>query len=219
MIVEPDSGGGFPPPNARAVVFDVVGTLVEPATPVAATYAAAGRRHGLDLDEVTVAGRFRDAWRRQEAVDAAACPAFVTSPERERARWRAIVDDVFGAGEAAAAAFIDLWDHYATAPAWRATPVAAQLVRAVRSAGLPIALASNFDDRLLVIAPLLDPLCHAGHVFTSADIGWRKPAGEFFRTLERRLGRSPAELLFVGDDPDLDIAAAAHAGWQTWRVG
>jgi putative hydrolase of the HAD superfamily len=55
-------------------------------------------------------------------------------------------------------------------------------------------------------------------VFASSEIGWRKPAAEFFRTVEQRLGCEPAEILLVGDDPDLDIAAGRLAGWHVLGV-
>jgi beta-phosphoglucomutase-like phosphatase (HAD superfamily) len=66
------------PPAARAIVFDVVGTLVEPAPAVAEAYRAAALRHGIDHDVADIGGRFRTAWRRQEALDAAAFPPFGT---------------------------------------------------------------------------------------------------------------------------------------------
>lgn len=213
------SAGTFPPAGVRAVAFDAVGTIVEPWPPVGEAYAAAGRRHGVPLDAGWVAARFRDAWRRQEQADAAAVPAFATSRERERARWRAIVGDVFGETPATAAIFADLWEHFGRPDAWRTLPAGADLVRAAGDAGCVVALASNFDERLLAIAPHLEGLSRADHVFASSELGWRKPAPEFFRRVEQLLGLGPHELLLVGDDPDLDVAAAQAAGWRAIRVG
>ena len=201
------------------MVFDAVGTLVEPSATVADTYARAGRRHGIDLDAATVGRRFAAAWRRQEALDAAAAIPFATSRDRERTRWREIVADVFGPGDTTTAIFADLWEHFAQPQAWRPVPPGEGLLRAALDAGLVVAVASNFDERLLAIAPRLDPLVRAAAVFPSSEIGWRKPAAAFFRHLETRLGRLPEQLLYVGDDPDLDVAAAASAGWQARLVG
>ena len=80
-------------------------------------------------------------------------------------------------------------------------------------------LASNFDERLLTIAPRIEPLSLAGHVFASSELGWRKPAPEFFREVEARLGHEPGELLLVGDDLELDVAAARRAGWRSLQIG
>lgn len=213
------SAGAFPPAGVRAVAFDAVGTIVEPWPPVGAAYAAAGCRHGVALDAGSAAARFRAAWRRQEQADAAAAPAFATSRERERARWRAIVGEVFGEGPATATIFADLWEHFGRPDAWRTLPAGADLVRAAADAGCVVALASNFDERLLAIAPHLDGLSRADHVFASSELGWRKPAPEFFRRVEELLGLGPHELLLVGDDPELDVAAAQAAGWRAIRVG
>jgi putative hydrolase of the HAD superfamily len=79
-------------------------------------------------------------------------------------------------------------------------------------------LASNFDERLLGLAARMEPLSWVPHVFASSEIGWRKPAPEFFRWIEQRLGCEPAETLLVGDDPTLDLAAATRAGWQACDV-
>lgn len=207
-------GAVFPPAGVRMVVCDVVGTLVEPWPPVARAYVSAGRRHGIELPEAEVAARFAAAWKRQESLDAAASLPFATSPGRERGRWRAIVGDVFGDSVAAGPIFADLWEHFARPEAWRGLPAGTALVAAATAAGLPVALASNFDERLHGLAAALAPLDRARHVFTSAELGWRKPAPEFFRAIERRLGLSPAALLLVGDDPDLDVAAARRAGWH-----
>ena len=64
-----------------------------------------------------------------------------------------------------------------------------------------------------------EPLTLAEHVFASSELGWRKPSAEFFRAVERRLGRKPHELLLVGDDPELDVAAARRAGWHARPLG
>ena len=208
----------FPPPDVRVVVFDVVGTLVEPSPSVADAYQQAAERHGVASDRVLIQQRFKAAWQRQEMIDAAATPAFATNCEREARRWAAIVEDVFEAAPACGAIFADLWEHFGRADAWQPLERGRDLVRAALDAGLTVALASNFDERLLPIAARLEPLSWAQHVFASSEIGWRKPAPEFFRWIERRLGCVPAELLLVGDDPDLDLAAARRAGWQVLGV-
>ena len=146
----------FPPPGVRAVVFDVVHTLAEPAPSVALAYSEAGCRHGIRLDPAVIEERFRIAWRRQELEDASARPAFATSRAREADRWRQIVADVFDDAPSSEAIFADLWDHFGKPTSWRAVPAGRQLLLAARAAGLPVALASNFDERLLSIAKAVE---------------------------------------------------------------
>ena len=216
--VETLSGAVFPPADVGVVVFDVVGTLVEPSPSVAVAYQLAAARHGLTVDTAVIQQRFKAAWRRQEMVDAAAVPAFATSRGREAERWRAIVDDVFGGSPVSGTIFADLWEHFGRVEAWQPLAHGRGLMRQAIDAGVTVALASNFDERLLAIAERLEPLSWVPHVFASSEIGWRKPAPEFFRWVERRLGCGPDEVLLVGDDPELDVAAAQRAGWRSLGV-
>ena len=217
-LAETPSGVVFPPEGVDVVVFDVVGTLVEPSPSVAVAYQQAALRHGLTVDATVIQQRFKSAWRRQEAIDAAAVPAFATSRGREARRWQAIVDDVFEGAAPAAAIFADLWEHFGRVEAWQPLAHGRDLVRLAIDAGVTVALASNFDERLLAIAERIEPLSWVPHVFASSEIGWRKPAPEFFRWIEQRLGCGPDEVLLVGDDPELDVAAARRAGWRSLGV-
>ena len=45
-----------------------------------------------------------------------------------------------------------------------------------------------------------------------ADVGWRKPDRRIFERALTSLGRAPDECLFVGDDPRWDAVGAARAG-------
>ncbi|MBM4021536.1 MAG: HAD-IA family hydrolase [Planctomycetes bacterium] len=218
-LVEPPQATVFPPPGVRAVVFDVVHTLVEPAPDVAVVYHRTALQHGVNLGPAVIRDRFRAAWKRQEEIDAASRPAHATSRSRETERWRRIVADVFPGTTAAEAIFTDLWSHFGRPDAWRTLSAGRDLLLAARAAGLPVALASNFDERLLGLAGQLEPLTLADHVFASSEIGWRKPAPQFFRIVEERLGLSPDRLLLVGDDPLLDVSAARRAGWHVRAVG
>lgn len=219
MAAPHDGRSPFFPAGVQAVVFDVVGTLVEPSPPVAEAYRLAAAKRGIDLTAEMIAVRFREAWRVQEQADAAAAIPFATSGDREQDRWRRIVADVFDLHPSSDAIFRDLWDHFGRPDAWRAIPSGSRLARQAIDAGLTVVLASNFDDRLFLIAKEIEPLSWADHVFASSEIGWRKPAIAFFRRIEERLGLAPSELVIVGDDPELDIAAGRRAGWHVHPVG
>jgi len=212
----------FPPAGVSHVVFDVVGTLVEPSPAVPIAYQRAAAREGIETSPDDLRRRFGEAWRRQELFDAAAATPFVTSRAREEMRWRGIVHDVFADSAPEPVrerVFADLWEHFADPAAWRPLARGAALVQAAVDAGCGVVLASNFDQRLLAIAAHLEPLCHARHVFASSEIGWRKPAPEFFRAIEQRLGCHADRLILVGDDPRLDVAAARAAGWRALAIG
>ena len=58
-LAETSSGVVFPPEGVGVVVFDVVGTLVEPSPSVAVAYQQAGLRHGLTVDTSIIQQRFQ----------------------------------------------------------------------------------------------------------------------------------------------------------------
>ncbi len=49
-------------------------------------------------------------------------------------------------------------------------------------------------------------------VVVSADVGWVKPRPEIFAEIFRRMDIGPAEAIFIGDTPELDILGAHRAG-------
>jgi len=204
-----------------AVLFDAVGTLIEPHPGVAIAYAAAGRRFGSSLAESEIEARFRAAFARREAIDAADSTG-QTSEAGERARWRAIVGEVFDDVAETDSLFEALWEHFAEAKHWRLMAGAADTWRqldARRADGrrLVVGIASNFDSRLEAVCSGLPPLAGCP-LFISSRLGHRKPARAFFRAVEVRLGLKPNELLLVGDDLANDYQGALAAGWQAILV-
>ncbi len=49
-------------------------------------------------------------------------------------------------------------------------------------------------------------------IVVSSEVGWRKPAGEFFHALGQEVGAAPEKIVFVGDDPVNDYGGARAAG-------
>ncbi|HKD36659.1 MAG TPA: HAD-IA family hydrolase [Pirellulales bacterium] len=201
--------------RVRAVLFDAVGTLIFPDPPVVAAYAAAAERFGVHLDEVEITTRFREAFAEREEVDRR--NGYRTGPTWERYRWLRIVNGVFcdaAPPETCNQIFGELFLHFARPASWRVDPVAAPCWQALADRGLIVGVASNFDDRLTGIARQLPPLDRAARLYISAQIGYRKPAAEFFRAIERDLGIEAAELLSIGDDLENDYRGANSAGWR-----
>ncbi len=201
------------------VVFDVVGTLLAPAPSVSEAYKNSAAKCGLSVSAREISRRFSSAWERQESLDAQNKPAFSTSRSREYERWHQIVCDVFEDSPVADKIFDDLWLHFGKSSSWQPVEQGCRLLETVRESGVEVAVASNFDERLLVLAKQIEPLNGIGKIFASSELGWRKPAPQFFQAVEARLQKEPDQLLLVGDDPRLDIAAANAAGWKSMRIG
>ena len=201
------------------VVFDVVGTLLEPAPSVSEAYKESAEKFGCSLPVGEIAQRFSIAWERQESLDAQNKPAFTTNRRREYDRWRQIVFDVFEDSPVADKIFEDLWIHFGKPSSWQPVDQGCRLLETVREFGIKVAVASNFDERLLELAKHIEPLNGIEKIFASSELGWRKPAPQFFQAVESRLQKGPESLLLIGDDPRLDIAAAKVAGWKSMRIG
>lgn len=181
------------------VFFDAVGTLLHPDPPAPAVYAAVGRRSGSRLDEAAIAARFRAAFRRQEEADRTA--GLRTDEAREVARWRAIVREVLDDVLDTERCFQELYAHFAKADAWRCEPETAEVLAALASRGHVLGIASNFDHRLRGLVENLPAFRSVRYLVISSEIGWRKPAPEFFAEMCRQAGAPREQVLYVGDDP------------------
>lgn len=215
----PSSNDSF---RIEVVAFDAVGTLIFPDPPVDEIYRRIGNRHGSNLSPDEVARRYRQAFRAAEDADCrkpeewSRPDRLQTSEEIEIARWRTIVTQVFGDVPDPEACFRELFDHFARPQAWRCYPDVAETLSHLRDvAGARLALASNFDSRLLEIwrnLPELEPIEHCA---VSSQIGYRKPSAHFYARLAEMVGASPENILMVGDDILNDIDGARLAGLRT----
>ncbi len=201
----------------RAVLFDATGTLIEPREPVGETYSRLGREHGVSLPAWRLDDAFGRVLRRAPPrVFPDAAPGEIA--ERERAWWWKRVRDTFRAADSTVAFpdfetfFAVAFEHYATARAWRLRPDAARALRALRAAGLLVGLVSNFDQRLPKILKALEIDDLFDSVTLPADCRTEKPDPRIFAAALASLGVAAEQALYVGDDPQRDLAAARSAG-------
>jgi len=83
----------------------------------------------------------------------------------------------------------------------------------LRRRGLRLGIVSNQDEAQLAAWVMLGGLeAHVDFVLSSEAARSCKPDAGIFRAALRLAGCAPAEALFVGDTPDLDIAGAHAAG-------
>jgi putative hydrolase of the HAD superfamily len=202
----------------RAIVFDAVGTLITPDPPAGVAYHLVGKRHGSRRSEAEVIRRFAEAFRRtlRETVP----EPHRTDEMTERAFWRSVVRNVFDdlPPVATEACFIDLFEHFSRPDAWRVYPDAGPALRKLNGCELTLAVASNFDSRLHAVFGGYAELAPIVRRFVSSELGWRKPDGRFFGGVCAGLGLRPGEVLYVGDEPESDVAAATAAGLQAFLL-
>ena len=106
------------------------------------------------------------------------------------------------------------WDAVGMPP----MPGAVQALRTLREAGLRVGVLANQpasargDLERCGALPLLDD------VWLSEAVGLEKPDPAFFRLALARWGLPAAEVAYVGDRPDNDVAPARALGMHTVRV-
>lgn len=102
-----------------------------------------------------------------------------------------------------------LYDRHMAPAAWQPYPDAAEVLGALRTRGVPVAVVSNigWNLRPVFAAHGLDDLVDA--FVLSYEFGCQKPDPAIFLAACRELGVPPRETLMVGDDRGADGGAAA----------
>lgn len=195
------------------IVFDAVGTLIEPDPPVADVYRAAALRQGVAIELSDVTSRFRRAFLDDENTEARG--SLETDEQNELRRWRRIVGTVLPELSDLDRAFTELWEHFGRSDAWRYFDDVVPSITALAPFCVPMAIASNFDGRLRNVIGgsdgISDLLCA---VVISSEVGYRKPHPAFYDAVCNRLGLAPRQILYVGDDVENDLRGSQRAGFR-----
>jgi putative hydrolase of the HAD superfamily len=195
--------------TVRAVLLDSLGTLVRLEPPAPRLRAELERRTGVDVGEEAAARGFgaEIAYYLEHHLEG----ADRESLDDLRDRCAAALHEALG---------VDGLDRAAVRAAMMASleftpfPDAEPALRELRSRGLRLAVASNWDCSLpgwlerAGLASLVDG------VVSSAVVGRAKPAADVFLAALRIAGVPPAEALHVGDSLQNDVDGARSAGVQ-----
>lgn len=197
--------------NIRAVAFDAVGTLIYAEPSVTATYCRIlNYLSGRPVDETQVRRilgmRLAERSRHDDLR---------TNEASERQFWYDLIAELVPDADRVDACFEALYDHFGLASNWRCYDDVAATLTGLKTAGLQLVLGSNFDERLNTVSAGLPELIAISKVIISSEIGWRKPAPEFFDIVCLQTDCRPEEILFVGDDLLNDIHGAKQAGMAT----
>lgn len=199
------------PSSEFTIVLDAVGTLIFAQPTVAQAYLDAASRFGWAGSLADIEKRFRTSFSSMSGrgLD------FNTNESLQRVRWRELVGNVFVElkSDRVDSIFEYLWDHFAQPASWEIFPDAIALVELCDERGIRWCIGSNFDARLHQVVAGHSPLANCHRVFCSSEVGFDKPAIEFFHEIEKSLGLLSNQLIMVGDDARLDASAAEQAGW------
>lgn len=209
---------------ARAVTFDVTGTLIR-SPRLGALYRDVFRRHGLavEQDESEVARSIARVWQELACLTDGSTDRFRTHPEGSRGWWRRFGERVaehLGIEPPSRFATAELYDRFARPEAWEVYPDVVPALEALRARGVRLGVVSNWDERLpgllegLGLAERLDAIVH------SSEVGYEKPDPRIFLAALDRLGHGPAqgadpeETVHVGDRLKEDVEGAVNVGMR-----
>lgn len=191
----------------KLVCLDAVGTLIYPRPPAHQAYWDAAQAFGCPLTPEDISVRFRQAL--------AAAPPGPTSEAGERSYWQGVVRHVFAEwSDCHHSLFERLWYHFAEPSSWEVYADVEVAWRLLERRGVSVAVASNFDQRLLNILRAKRLLSECRHAFTSAQVGYRKSSPQFYRRVSGYMDVPPERCLMIGDDWHCDVASASAAGWR-----
>lgn len=204
------------------VLFDAVGTVMEPRPPAVAVYYEYGLSFGSKLEPTQIESRFATAFQKVFGLaqkSAGSSPALATSETIEQEKWRAVVELIFDdLGEQLPNLFDALWRHFAQRSSWSVFRDVAFTFDALQRSGIHFALASNFDGRLRKIVESDSVLGSCERLFISSEIGFAKPSLSFFDRISSMLDCSPDQILMIGDDFENDVRAPNLAGWNACQI-
>lgn len=204
--------------DVACVFLDAEGTLFTFAHSVGEVYSRTLDGFGpripagkIDAVLPKVWAEFRDRYLGGEN-------GYETSEAREREVWLefasrlvvAAAPDLVPTGEMIEAIYL----AFTEADTRTVKADAIRFLEAIRARGMRTGILSNNDGRLvplvsnLGIADLFDYLCPASHV------GFKKPSAQCFERVADLAGFRADEVLYVGNDLELDCIAARNAGWR-----
>jgi REG-2-like HAD superfamily hydrolase len=197
----------------RAVLFDVGETLVHPAPsfPELFSTVVAADGHTRSPDAVIDASRavfhrFSEAARDVEL--------WTTSPERSARFWKSVYErmlrelDIADDGHLADVLYATFTDSANYALFDDVEPTLDEL----EAAGLVLAIVSNFEAWLEDLLGRLGVRDRFGVRVISGREGVEKPDLRIFELALKRLSLDPADAMYVGDNPEFDVAPAATLG-------
>jgi putative hydrolase of the HAD superfamily len=111
--------------------------------------------------------------------------------------------------------FAELYDQFTLAERWQVLPDVIPALEALASAGVRMAVVSNWDERLRTVLKAVKLHDYFETIIASHDIGFTKPSSVIFEQAAKKLGVPPGGILHVGDHPREDVEGAQAAGFQS----
>jgi putative hydrolase of the HAD superfamily len=197
------------PDPLDCVLFDAGDTLLAPAPSFQGRFVAVAAEHGLPLEEAAVDAAVAAAMREAE------WPADWTDPATQRSFWvgfyRRVLAGVGHRGHGPELAEA-LFRAFSDPAAYRLFDDVRPALETLAARGVTLGVVSNYEPWLTDILALQGVDHLFATVAVSAILGMAKPDPEIFRWALKEAGADPEATVHVGDQPLLDVEAAAAVG-------
>lgn len=197
----------------RAVLFDVGETLVHPAPSFPELFSTVLETQGYGRSPDAVIDASRAVFHRFSEA-ARDVELWTTSPERSARFWKSVYDrmlrglEIPDGGRLADVLYATFTDPANYALFDDVVPTLDEL----EAAGLVLAIVSNFEAWLEDLLGTLGVRDRFGVRVISGREGVEKPDLRIFQLALDRLALDPADAMYVGDNPEFDVAPAVTLG-------
>jgi putative hydrolase of the HAD superfamily len=200
----------------RGVFFDVGDTLLAPHPSFLELFSLVVAEEGHTMAPAEVESALQAVGPSVSEVIARTGPTrWSTSRERSRAFWRSLYGAMLahqGIDDPSGRIFEALYRRFTSYESYRLFPDVLPALTACRAAGLLLGVVSNFEEWLEGMLIEFQVAPFFAFIVISGKEGVEKPDPAIFRLALERSGLPAGEVLFVGDHPDVDVAAAGRAG-------
>ena len=204
----------------RLITFDACNTLFHIRGSPGELYSNVAARFGVDIKPKALNDSFKDSFRDFYIT----LPNFgAKSAKTGEKWWRGVVKQTFRSvgyhdEETLARISSVLYKEFSTACCWQVYPETFDVLEHLKKRNYPLAVISNFDERLDTILESLRLKEYFTFIACSFDVGMCKPSPEVFQLVLSHFDVKAEDTLHVGDNVDLDYKPAIELGMKSLIV-
>lgn len=199
----------------KAVLFDLVGTLIYVKDSVGTVYSIVANGFGYETNPDLLNKSFKEIFNSKESPTG--------GNEKEKSWWKDLVRDVFKTsgyelGDSFDSIFETIFKEFSASSSWGIYPEVESTFLSLKNLNLKIGLISNFDSRLESLLDNLKIKNHFDLLVYSGKVGFSKPNKKIFLHALNELNLIPEEVIYVGDDLNNDFYPALDLGMNALLI-
>lgn len=199
----------------KAILFDLVGTLIYVKGSVGLIYSSVAESFGFEIDSEKLNKAFIEAIHIK--------PQPIGGNEEEKKWWKEVVSNTFKfSGYDLKEKFNEIFEiifkEFTTKGAWAVYPEVFNVLKNLQKNNLKIGLISNFDNRLEIILKELEIYECFNCLSYSGKVGFSKPDPRIFQYALKELNIIPEEALYIGDSLETDYYPALNLNMNAYLI-